>query len=488
MTRKGHTLRTATTKLAECVSRWGNPAARQPEMSRPDRGKFTHVGNGESQGAHGADEASERSLFKVLEAKNAHRNGADRARRSSGVSRKSRSIVMLLVVAAVAVGIGGYATFAGAVDTSVVFQLDGNSADPNGASAPDDWDTLAGGGGSAKSFSGIVPDGTGSSDTGYGSGLTKDTYDVPNWTWVTGTVTPGKSNIAHTYAAAYPNGLLYFGQDKPASSGVNAVGFWFFQNKVGLDSGVTGGNFVGTHKDGDLLITSDFTNGGNTSIINIFKWQSGALVQQSTSSTPGVECGASSGPLAACMISNQTAFTAQWPPYPPGFAVDQYSFVEGGIDLTKIYGSLDAVPCFTNFLADTRTSASEDADLKDFALGNVDTCGKVELKKTWVGTAGNVDLKIGTTSAAATSGRARRTGRTGRRERRPSSRGRTGSPRPRVRARTCPITTPPTAASIRAARPRACRRTSPTAGRSAFRSTPARTSSARSRTRRSRAR
>ena len=104
-------------------------------------------------------------------------------------------------------------------------------------------------------------------------------------------MTPGKSNIAHTYAAAYPNGLLYFGQDKPASSGVNAVGFWFFQNKVGLDSGVTGGNFVGTHKDGDLLITSDFTNGGNTSIINIFKWQSGALVQQSTSSTPGVECG-----------------------------------------------------------------------------------------------------------------------------------------------------------------------------------------------------
>ncbi len=95
------------------------------------------------------------------------------------------------------------------------------------------------------------------------------------------------------------------------------------------------------------------------------------------------------------MISNQTAFTAQWPPYPPGFAVGQYSFVEGGIDLTQIYGSLDAVPCFTNFLADTRTSASESADLKDFALGNVDTCGKVELKKlVRVGTAGNVDLKI----------------------------------------------------------------------------------------------
>ncbi len=113
------------------------------------------------------------------------------------------------------------------------------------------------------------------------------------------------------------------------------------------------------------------------------------------------------------MISNQTAFTAQWPPYPPGFAVDQYSFVEGGIDLAQIYGSVDAVPCFTNFLADTRTSASEDADLKDFALGNVDTCGKVELKKEWVGPAGNVDLKIGTTSAAADVGTGTANGQNG---------------------------------------------------------------------------
>ena len=133
-------------------------------------------------------------------------------------------------------------------------------------------------------------------------------------------MTPGKSNIAHAYAAAYANGLLYFGQDKPASSGVNAVGFWFFQNPVGLDAGPTSGHFVGTHREGDLLITSDFTNGGNTSIINIFKWESGALVLKKTSSVAGVECQSpASNAEIACMISNKTStFTAQWPPFPPG--------------------------------------------------------------------------------------------------------------------------------------------------------------------------
>ena len=73
---------------------------------------------------------------------------------------------------------------AGAIDTTTIFQLDGNTAVTAGS--PDDWDRLAGGGGSAKSFSGIVADPTDSSDTGFGSGLTKDTYDVPNWSWEKG--------------------------------------------------------------------------------------------------------------------------------------------------------------------------------------------------------------------------------------------------------------------------------------------------------------
>ena len=201
------------------------------------------------------------------------------------------------------------------------------------------------GGGSAKSFSGIVPDGTGSTDTGYGSGLTKDTYDVPNWTWIKGTVTPNKSNIAHTYAAAYPDGILYFGQDKPASSGVNAVGFWFFQNKVGLDSGDQRRQLrrnAQRRRPAHHERFHERRQHVDHQHLQVAGWCARAAVDELDARASSA--GASSGSLIACMISNQTAFTAQWPPNPPGFAVDQFSFVEGGIDLAEIYGSVERSP------------------------------------------------------------------------------------------------------------------------------------------------
>src|SRR5207245_10364698 len=42
--------------------------------------------------------------------------------------------------------------------------------------------------------------------------------------------------------------------------------------------------FAGHHTDGDLLIVSDFSQGGAVSTINIFKWQNGSLVLSATES------------------------------------------------------------------------------------------------------------------------------------------------------------------------------------------------------------
>jgi hypothetical protein len=48
------------------------------------------------------------------------------------------------------------------------------------------------------------------------------------------------------------------------------------------------------------------------------------------------------------------------------------SFFEGGIDVTAILGS---TPCFTTFIAETRSSSSVSAQLEDFVLGSFNLCG-----------------------------------------------------------------------------------------------------------------
>jgi hypothetical protein len=47
------------------------------------------------------------------------------------------------------------------------------------------------------------------------------------------------------------------------------------------------------------------------------------------------------------------------------------SFFEGGIDITELVGEV----CFSSYLAETRSSHSETAELKDFALGAFELCG-----------------------------------------------------------------------------------------------------------------
>src|SRR5207237_10650212 len=82
------------------------------------------------------------------------------------------------------------------------------------------------------------------------------------------------------FAATYPAAatiavILYAGLDRYDNSGDATAGFWFVQNSIGENAGVTtnGGHpFVGKHTDGDILLVSDFTVGGSTSTIKVFKW------------------------------------------------------------------------------------------------------------------------------------------------------------------------------------------------------------------------
>lgn len=249
----------------------------------------------------------------------------------------------------------------GTIITNGPFELDGDAI----PSTKDDWKTLVNGGGSAKSFSGIITDP--SPQSIFTTGGSKDTNPISQWRYKNGNV-PDKDQLLDAYAAVYTyNGqtYLYFGTDRYANNGDSTIGFWFFKNNVALAAGDT---FTGAHSNGDLLILANF---GSNYEVKIYQWNNGNLVllydNLSAKCTPGAT-------QSACFIFNTQTTPSPWN-YVPKFGTPQnfpaYSFTEGGIVLSDFF---DDVPCFGSFLAESRSSHSLTAELKDFVLNSFNTC------------------------------------------------------------------------------------------------------------------
>ncbi len=251
-------------------------------------------------------------------------------------------------------------------------------------SQTDDWSNVNAGGSSFHGLAttGIVTDVTNStSDNIFTGGGSKDINDIPSWLFKSGKP-QGKDDIAHAFAAAYtlPNGphaghtVLYFGLDRFDNSGDATAGFWFMQDStIGLGGAAGGGgtHFTGKHMDGDLLVVSDFSTGGAISTITLFKWVASLGTIQKVTSIPGAqvgECNLTTGSNDLCAIVNPVPVpTGGW-----GFlnkrgatVFDSGEFLEGGLDLTVVFGS--SIPCFTVFMAETRSSTTPDATLSDFS-------------------------------------------------------------------------------------------------------------------------
>jgi hypothetical protein len=243
-------------------------------------------------------------------------------------------------------------------------------------------------------------------------GGSKDPQDVNSWAWkdnVGGL--PDKDNLLHGFAARYaldPSAtcpvvgsapkceLLYFGSDRLDNSGDAQQGFWFFQNRVSLDpaSGTfvmpdpNGGNtpVAAKHKVGDLLILSDFSNGGTTAFIQVFKWVgtggdvNGGTLQAlspypTKTNTDGALCGLSSADQFCGVVNPNNGTTAPWSftDKSGNSTYLQGEFYEAGINLSDLEAGL-ASECFASFSAETRSSTSPTATLKDFVLGNFGNC------------------------------------------------------------------------------------------------------------------
>jgi hypothetical protein len=295
-----------------------------------------------------------------------------------------------------------------AVHDAGLFELDGNAVSANATPPADDWDRVCHEVTITNDTTSSIPDECASAtDSSAGAvswsaelnpsasiftgGGSKDPIDVSSWAWKDAGGLPDKDNLLHAFAARYqqapstdcPAGtattcdILYFGSDRFDNSGDAQQGFWFFQNKITLSNTKSGGGFAfnGVHKNGDVLIISDFSNGGTVSTISVYKWNSAVSgnLQLLLSST-AANCATAAAGDAACGLVNGSNGTAS-----PWSFTDKSGFhtflqgelYEGGINLSTL-GLSDE--CFSSVAAETRSSTSTTATLKDFVLGQFAVC------------------------------------------------------------------------------------------------------------------
>ena len=260
------------------------------------------------------------------------------------------------------------------------FELDGNAVD-DPLVAGDDWaNAVFGDGGSSFAHSFVTDAVNTTNDDIFTSGGSKDTLGIQQGAWkFTDSKPQAKNDITHAYAAMYTdpsNGhvILYAGLDRFDNSGDATAGFWFFTNPVGLSTNSptsSGSPFVGTHADGDILLVSDFTQGGSVSTVKVFRWTgddaTGSLVPV-TAPTGTTFAVVNGGPITV-----PWSFLDKSKNTGPAHG----EFIEEGVDLT----ALGLGGCFSNFMAETRSSQSPTATLSDFVIGNFNTC-RLDLPNT----------------------------------------------------------------------------------------------------------
>jgi uncharacterized repeat protein (TIGR01451 family) len=269
------------------------------------------------------------------------------------------------------------------------FELDGNAiaVAPNPA---DDWNLIYMGNTHSVN-TGIVVDFPKGNDNAFKQG-SKDLDDISAWRWDYFSA-PAKDDILHAGAALYNNDKIYFFGDRYATNGDAQIGFWLFKNAVGPNPD---GTFYGPHAPGDILLLSNFVNGGGIVDIRAYEW---------------VGSGGSDGPLNEIPVDGSKLFaivnssneTSPWP-FDPKFGPNNVfsagAFFEGGIDLANL--GININPCFTSFLLETRTSQSIHAELKDFVFGSFFTQPQVTVNSAAICPGGGpVTLNVNITGGSA---------------------------------------------------------------------------------------
>ncbi len=210
----------------------------------------------------------------------------------------------------------------------------------------------------------------------------KDTLPItPGWQCNQDNNVNSKTDVMNAYATSYTaaNGdeILYFALERNANTGTGNVGFWFLQDDADCVS--TGGTtaFSGDHTDGDILVVSEFSQGGTVSTIQAYRWDGGANGTLNPASVAvGADCTTTTGGDDICAKANTaTLNNIPWETANKqdgvGHSLRTSEFFEGGINLTQT--NLGG-KCFNVFIGDTRSSTSLTATIFDFSRGVLGGC------------------------------------------------------------------------------------------------------------------
>ena len=266
----------------------------------------------------------------------------------------------------------------------------------------------------------------------------KDTEDLSDWGCSAINNPTPKDEILNGYAAqgVITSGgnnagdiALFAGFERGKNNGTSFQGVWFLKNEIGCVAPVngsadfTGGDhaawvcttfFTNCTQTGDLLLLINFTSGGSTPTALLFAWVGGNLGDNDTlvgaagfnpngplqlvvpAGTGGCQ-GATTNTDICAITNDTTCLNTAWVPGstdtdpntvgvncitggtgPREPVIDRFQFFEGMLNLTDIFG---APPCFSQVVFEARTSAETSATLKDYILGDFDTCGQIIIRK-----------------------------------------------------------------------------------------------------------
>ena len=217
-----------------------------------------------------------------------------------------------------------------------------------------------------------IKDSVNSSQDDQAAQQAKDVNDMDIWHWNLGN-TNDKTDITNVGAAIVDDEgvlkLLFFG-DRTAPNGDANIGFWLLLNGTSEtcdDPDCNSGMFAPEHAVGDLLVLSNFLNGGGTPEFRVYQWD-------------GTE------PVEVVGTEYQSAVNDIQYPVPPYISPEgaEWTFLSkngsteyevglffvGCIELTNLVNQIDL--CNATVLFETRNSQSLTAQLGDLAGGKFD--------------------------------------------------------------------------------------------------------------------